>query len=175
MAKVAEKAPEAKSTEGRKSEAKKKTWGDVLEDKLDAAADEKKNGRIVIKKSELVWEEDKFVRSAMAVSTITGFKLKTLHSWFGEILPGAKTGRHRHTSEAIMFALSGDGYSVIDGVRHNWSEGDVIVMPAMTMHQHFNASTTKPFRFYVATNYPLTENIGLALIEVEELGSHHNE
>jgi len=165
----------AKAAQVTKVATKKKTWGDVLEDKLDAAASEKKSGRIVIKKKDLVWEEDKFVRSAMAVSTLTGFTLKTLHSWFGEILPGAKTGRHRHTSEAIMFALSGDGYSVIDGVRHDWSEGDVIVMPAMTMHQHCNASATKPFRFYVATNYPLTENIGLALIEVEELGSHHTE
>jgi gentisate 1,2-dioxygenase len=165
----------AKTMTKQTAGVRSKTWGDILEDRLQEAQNEKDQGRIVIKKKDLRWEEDKFVRSAMAVSPLTGFKLKTLHSWFGEILPGAKTGKHRHTSEAIMTCLSGDGYSVIDGKRHEWSEGDVIVMPAMTWHQHFNASTTQPFRFYVATNYPLTENIGLAMIEVEEQGSHHQE
>ena len=72
-----------------------------------------------------------------------------------------------------MLCIAGDGYSVIDGVRYDWSEGDVIVMPSMTWHQHFNASDLKPFRYYATSNYPLTENIGIAMIEVEELGSHH--
>ena len=64
---------------------KVKTWGDILEDNLESAAREKSQGRIVIKKSELAWEDDKFVRSAMVVSKLTGFKLKTLHSFIGEI------------------------------------------------------------------------------------------
>ncbi len=152
-----------------------KTWGDKLDDKLRAAENERAESRIVIKARELKWENDKMVRSALMVSEMTGFRLKTLHSWVGEILPGGKTGKHRHTSEAIMLALSGQGYSVIDGKRYEWSEGDAIVMPAMTWHQHFNASDSKPFKFYAATNYPLTENIGLAMIEAVEHGSHHNE
>jgi gentisate 1,2-dioxygenase len=152
-----------------------KTWGDKLDDKLRAAEDERAHGRIMIRASEMKWENDKMVRSALMVSSMTGFALKTLHSWVGEILPGGHTGKHRHTSEAIMLALSGDGYSVIDGKRYDWSAGDAIVMPSMTWHQHFNASDTKPFRFYAATNYPLTENIGLAMIEAVEHGSHHSE
>jgi len=152
-----------------------KTWGDKLEDHLQDAAAQKKKARIVIRKSELVWEDDKMVRSAMMVSNLTGFALKTLHAWIGEIQPGARTGKHQHTSEAIMLCLSGQGYSVIDDERYDWAEGDAIVMPAMTWHQHFNASDTKPFRFYAATNYPLTVNIGLAMIEVAEYGSHHKE
>lgn len=150
-----------------------KTWGDVLEDNLEEAAREKAQGRIVIKKSEMVWEDDKFVRSAMVASKLTGFKLKTLHSFIGEIAPGGRTGKHRHTSEAIMLCLSGEGYSVIDGKRYDWSEGDAIVMPALTWHQHFNASNAKTFQYYATSNYPLTENIGIAMIEVEELGNHH--
>jgi len=152
-----------------------KTWGDKLNDKLQAAETERAESRIVIKARELKWEDDKMVRSALMVSEMTGFRLKTLHSWVGEILPSGKTGKHRHTSEAIMLALSGQGYSVIDGKRYDWSEGDAIVMPAMTWHQHFNASDSKPFKFYAATNYPLTENIGLAMIEAVEHGSHHSE
>jgi len=152
-----------------------KTWGDKLNDKLQAAETERAESRIVIKARELKWEDDKMVRSALMVSEMTGFRLKTLHSWVGEILPSGKTGKHRHTSEAIMLALSGQGYSVIDGKRYDWSEGDAIVMPAMTWHQHFNASDSKPFKFYAATNSPLTENIGLAMIEAVEHGSHHSE
>ena len=156
-------------------QAPTKTWGDKLDEGLQKAEREKAESRIVMRATDLMWEEDKMVRSALIVSDLTGFKLKTLHSWIGEILPGGWTGKHRHTSEAIMLALSGDGYSVIDGKRHDWSEGDAIVMPAMTWHQHFNASKTKPFRFYAATNYPLTQNIGLAMIETVEFGSHHQE
>ncbi len=155
--------------------AKTKTWGDKLDDKLRAAENERAESRIVIKASEMKWEDDKMVRSALMVSSMTNFKLKTLHSWVGEILPGGYTGKHRHTSEAILLGLSGDGYSVIDGKRYDWSAGDAIVMTAMCWHQHFNASSTKPFRFYAATNYPLTENIGLAMIEAVEHGSHHSE
>jgi gentisate 1,2-dioxygenase len=157
------------------TKAATKTWGDKLEDGLQAAAEEKQKARIVIRKGELVWEDDRMVRSAVMVSKLTGFALKTLHAWIGEILPGGKTGKHRHTSEAIMLCLSGEGYSIIDGERYDWTEGDAIVMQAMTWHQHFNASRTKPFRFYAATNYPLTENIGLAMIETAEYGSHHQE
>ena len=152
-----------------------KTWGDKLNDKLEAAETERKEARIVIRAKELKWEDDKMVRSAVMVSSLTGFALKTIHAWVGEILPGGRTGKHRHTSEAIMLCLSGQGYSVIDGKRYDWNEGDAIVMTAMTWHQHFNASDTKPFRFYAATNYPLTENIGLAMIEAVEHGSHHTE
>ena len=79
-----------------------KTWGDKLNDKLQAAETERAESRIVIKARELKWEDDKMVRSALMVSEMTGFRLKTLHSWVGEILPSGKTGKHRHTSEAIM-------------------------------------------------------------------------
>ncbi|MGE3150519.1 MAG: cupin domain-containing protein [Pseudorhodoplanes sp.] len=164
------------TTAAKKPQAPEKaqTWGEKLNDKLKFSEDNRVEGRIVIKKEEMVWEDDFFVRSALVISSMTGFKMRTLHSFIGEILPGGKTGKHRHTSEAIMLGLAGKGYTVIEGKRYDWNEGDAIVMPAMAWHQHFNASDDTTFRYYATSNYPLTENLGIAFIELEEAGSHHD-
>ena len=33
----------------------------------------------------------------------------------------------RHGGEAYLFAIEGRGHSVIDGVRYDWSEGDLVL------------------------------------------------
>ncbi len=151
-----------------------KTWGNKLDDRLREAEKSRSAGKNVVKASDLVWEDDCFVRSALVVSELAGRGLKSLHSFMGEILPGGRTGKHRHTSEAIMLGIKGKGYSVIEGQRFDWDAGDFLILPAMAWHQHFNASETETFRYYATSNYPLTESLGIAYIEVEEAGSHSN-
>ncbi len=58
--------------------------------------------------------------------------------YFQELEPGSRSGMHRHGSEELVIVLEGRGYDIHDGKRWNWQEGDLITIPAMTTHQHFN-------------------------------------
>ena len=147
------------------------TWGEKLDAAIVEAAKENQRAKKVIRSEELVWEEDKMARSALLISAHTGFNLKSIHSFLAEMPAGASTGKHRHTSEAMMYALSGEAYTIIDGERIDWKASDAIAMPAMCWHQHFNASTEKPFCYLAASNYPMTVNLGIALIETADIRS----
>jgi quercetin dioxygenase-like cupin family protein len=56
-----------------------------------------------------------------------------------------RSGSHRHAhTEAMLYVLEGNGYSMIDGQRHDWQEGDAVhVPPRMTVHEHFNDSDAR--------------------------------
>lgn len=144
------------------------TWGDRLDDAIQAASSARREARKVIRSEELQWEEDKMAKSALLVSEMTGFSLRSIHAFLAEMPPAASTGKHRHTSEALMYALSGSAYTIIDGERIDWKAGDAIAIPVMAWHQHFNASDTEPFRYLAASNYPMTVNLGVELIEHAE-------
>jgi quercetin dioxygenase-like cupin family protein len=60
-----------------------------------------------------------------------------------EEAPHSGSHRHAHT-EAMLYVLEGQGYSEIDGQRHDWEEGDAVhVPPRMTVHEHFNGSDAR--------------------------------
>jgi quercetin dioxygenase-like cupin family protein len=57
-----------------------------------------------------------------------------------EETPHSSSHKHTHT-EAMLYVLEGRGYSLIDGRRYDWEEGDAVhVPPRMTEHEHFNDS-----------------------------------
>lgn len=70
-----------------------------------------------------------------------GFRAKSVAmSTIFEESPHSKSHSHTHT-EAMLYVLEGRGYSLIDGVRHDWTAGDAVhVPPRMTHHGHFNES-----------------------------------
>jgi gentisate 1,2-dioxygenase len=148
------------------------TWGDRIEALLARTNEQRSRGRIHIAHTELVWEEEKMARSALVVSHLTGFSLRTMHCFIAEIPPGGRTGRHRHNNEAILLCLSGSGYSIVDGGRYDWEAGDALAMPVMAWHQHVNRSATEPCRYYGITNMPLMDALALAEVQTAERGSH---
>jgi quercetin dioxygenase-like cupin family protein len=56
-----------------------------------------------------------------------------------EIPPGSRSGKHRHITEEQILVIEGRGYDIHDGSRWDWERGDLISIPAMAEHQHFNA------------------------------------
>lgn len=51
------------------------------------------------------------------------------------------SGRHVHQGGLTLFVIKGRGYTVVDGKRFDWSEGDLICLPIKkggVEHQHFN-------------------------------------
>ena len=45
--------------------------------------------------------------------------------------PGAKSQKHGHVNEAAFYILDGIGYEVHDGIRYDWSAGDIAIVQAM--------------------------------------------
>jgi quercetin dioxygenase-like cupin family protein len=80
---------------------------------------------------------------------------QTFHLHLEEYAPGASSQKHGHVNEAAFYILDGNGYEIHDGVRYDWEAGDVAIVHNNCVHQHFNASTTKPARALVIKTKPM--------------------
>jgi hypothetical protein len=70
-----------------------------------------------------------------------------------EIPPGSRSGRIKFQGNQVMYILEGRGYTLLDGVRHDWKAGDVLNLPIKKdgiVVQHFNADPEKRARFAAA-------------------------
>ncbi|HEY4073220.1 MAG TPA: cupin domain-containing protein [Herbaspirillum sp.] len=77
------------------------------------------------------------------------------HIHLEEYAPGGKSQKHGHVNEAAFYILDGDGYEIHDGIRYDWTAGDVAIVHNNCVHQHFNASNTKPARALVLKTKPM--------------------
>jgi quercetin dioxygenase-like cupin family protein len=77
------------------------------------------------------------------------------HLHMEEYAPGARSQKHGHVNEAAFYILDGEGYEIHDGVRYDWKAGDVAIVHNNCVHQHFNASNTKPARALVIKTKPM--------------------
>lgn len=79
------------------------------------------------------------------------------------------SGRHVHQGGLSLFILKGNGYSVVDKVRYDWSEGDLIVLPVKkggVEHQHFNSSD-KPSRWFAIIHDGVRDFVGRIYVQKE--------
>ena len=79
--------------------------------------------------------------------------LSTLAIYRQEIPPGSRSGRVKFQGGQVIMILAGSGYTVVDGVKHHWEEGDVLNLPLRAkgiVVQHVNTDPAKPAKF-VAT------------------------
>jgi quercetin dioxygenase-like cupin family protein len=65
------------------------------------------------------------------------------------------TQKHGHVNEAAFYILDGRGYEIHDGVRYDWSAGDVAIVHNNCVHQHFNADPERPARALVIKTKPM--------------------
>ncbi len=97
--------------------------------------------------------------------TMSGNTMIDLH--VSEMPSGKYKKAHRHSSDAFILLLSGDGYSLTwpegryeDRIRVNWNEGTIFVPPIYWYHQHMNPGETSAR--YLAINAPkLVSDLGL--------------
>ena len=101
-----------------------------------------------------------------------GFNHRTFRFWINRIPAGEEEGMgwktlgHRHTVEAVIHVLQGNGHSIIDGVRYDWAPGDFISVPMFSWHRHLNTGN-QDFIYLAATTGPLSLALGLAVYEDE--------
>jgi gentisate 1,2-dioxygenase len=70
------------------------------------------------------------------------FTVTNLNAGFQILLPGEAARPHRHSMNALRFVLDGNGAStVVDGKPCPMLEGDLILTPGWTWHEHAHAGT----------------------------------
>jgi len=90
---------------------------------------------------------------------------RTIDAHISELPPGGHNNMHRHINEAIIYILTGHGYSIIEEegkepVKIEWEAGDLLSPPLNAWHQHFNNDPEKPARYLAITNVPLMTALG---------------
>jgi gentisate 1,2-dioxygenase len=123
--------------------------------------------KVLIRGSAMEFEKTPMGRVRYVIDPKTGFLMRVLGTLLAEISPGKRSGAHRHMYEEVNYVLSGEGYSLIEDRRYQWSKGDVLCIPVFSWHQHFNTSD-QPARFLVHHNRPLMENLGFMHVEQGE-------
>ena len=108
----------------------------------------------VIKGKDLTFNDGPQSFSKHFIEPVDGLT-QTLHVHLEEYAPGGRTQKHGHVNEAAFYILDGVGYEIHDGVRYDWKAGDVAIVHNNCVHQHFNASATRPARAIVMKTKPM--------------------
>lgn len=115
---------------------------------------EYRNGRIHVPYDDLtLLVNPKGTRSTFMLDEFLGNKTSGLTLAMNQIAPGKWQKKHRHGGEAWLYVLEGRGHSEIDGMRHDWNEGDLVVVDHWAWHQHFNSDPEQTARLVRVHNF----------------------
>jgi hypothetical protein len=79
--------------------------------------------------------------------------LQTMLFFEQEIPPASRSGRLKFQGGQVMMILEGKGYTLVDGVKHEWEAGDVVNLPLRSdgiVVQHFNTDPKVTAKFVAA-------------------------
>lgn len=83
-----------------------------------------------------------------------------------EFAPGATSGRHMHPGQEVAYVLDGSGVLEVEGQATSVREvGSVSYIPARTIHESKNVSTTKPMKILVFRIHPKGQPVTIRLTE----------
>lgn len=86
--------------------------------------------------------------------------------------PGVHTHAHRHTGSSVYLAFEGNGATIIDGVRFDWTAGDMFVLPSWAVHEHLNADDGRRAILFSITDAPLLKAVDKYRVEPWDGGTH---
>ncbi len=131
--------------------------------------DRAESGRVIIKGKQIPFSllEQGSLRNLVAPTTEDA--ATTNMRMFVHSIP-THSGKHTHQGGYSLFVLEGEGYTVVDGVRHDWKAGDLILLPIKKggcEHQHFNKNPGTPARWLALNPRPMWEMLG-AFVKQQE-------
>ncbi len=89
----------------------------------------------------------------------------SLYAGLQLILPGEIAPPHRHAASALRFIVEGDGaYTAVDGEKTIMREGDFVLTPSWTWHDHGNDSG-KPMVWMDGLDVPLVNQLETSFLE----------
>src|SRR5919106_410763 len=121
----------------------------------------------LLKASETIGIEQAERRAIRVVNPHLGIKSTshTLQVTFSVVNPGEVARAHRHNMAAIRFVVEGQGaYTIVDGERFLMEEGDLILTPNWTWHEHQNDSGG-PIIWLDGLDGPLIQSLNVLFFE----------
>ncbi|HLJ63927.1 MAG TPA: gentisate 1,2-dioxygenase [Stellaceae bacterium] len=89
----------------------------------------------------------------------------SLYAGLQLILPGEVAPAHRHTQSALRFVIEGEGaFTAVDGERTIMHEGDFVITPSWTWHDHGNDSE-HPMVWLDGLDIPLVSFLDASFLE----------
>jgi gentisate 1,2-dioxygenase len=88
----------------------------------------------------------------------------TIGCYLQMLRPGVKTRAHTQTSSAVYHVVAGAGTTEINGVRHEWGQGDFFAVPPRAAHAHANAGA-EPAILFSFQDVPLLKTLGFYRVE----------
>lgn len=133
--------------------AKKNHWDELLAIR-DQQREQMRNGLQVIKEKDLPLESNRQGLMRWYLHpTIKDTVLQTMLFYQQEIPPGSRSGRLKFQGGQVLMILEGKGYTLVDGVKHEWAAGDVVNLPLRAdgiVIQHFNTDPNLTAKFVAA-------------------------
>ncbi len=127
---------------------------------LNDRARQRAQGRIIINGAEIDFQQNRqsFVKSLL---NMNDWDTVGVPYWsiFTQVIK-TQSGRHTHQGGVYIYVLEGRGYTIVDGERYDWEEGDLLLLPIQPggcEHQHFNEDPQKPAMWMAWRFWPLSE------------------
>ncbi|MDP2660437.1 MAG: cupin domain-containing protein [Dehalococcoidia bacterium] len=126
-------------------------------------------GTVVIRGKEIPWEQGRQARVKWYMHPLK--KDLSVQGWllFHQDIR-THSGRHRHQGGLAIYVIEGKGWTTVDGVRYDWEEGDLILLPIKARgveHQHFNAMPGSPCKWMALIYTPFIEAMSSELEQKE--------
>jgi gentisate 1,2-dioxygenase len=75
--------------------------------------------------------------------------------------PGERTLPVRQTASLLVAPFEGQGHSIVDGKRYDWSALDTLAIPGGSWFEHVNDSAKEPLFLFVASDEPTLKKLDL--------------
>jgi gentisate 1,2-dioxygenase len=130
----------------------------------DRQREHQRQGAWLIKGRDLPWENNRqgkmkwFLHPALNRTSI-----RSMIVFEQEIPPGGRSGAQKTPGGSVLYVLEGKGYTLLDGVRHDWQAEDLVNIPIRTegvVVQHVNTDPRRPVRF-VSADLNLVDILGV--------------
>lgn len=131
-------------------------------------------GRVVIRGEEMPWSMSRqaLVKHYLWPSRYSGGEpIDVLDDWnvFVQDIR-VHSGKHRHQGGLVIYIIEGEGYSVVDGERHDWEAGDLLLLPVKqggVEHQHFNKDDAHPAKWIAFISAATFEHGASEMVQLE--------
>ncbi len=130
----------------------------------DRQREHQRKGAWLIKGRDLGWESNRqgkmkwFLHPALNSTSI-----RSMIVFEQEIPPGGRSGAKNTPGGSVLYILEGKGYTLLDGVRHDWQAEDLVNIPIRSegvVVQHVNTDPRRPARF-VSADLNLVDILGV--------------
>lgn len=90
-----------------------------------------------------------------------GAVMRTMGARLSLLRPGFHGKARRHTGSKLYYVIRGEGASIVEGQRHDWTRGDFLAIAPWALHEHMNRSFSQDALLFQVNDFPAMSALGL--------------